>query len=167
MISCVIIDDEKPARDSLELMLEYYFSGKVRILGATADWRRPGWRRLYPAHTLLPAGVASFLLADGLQLRHTRYRRRRILHAGTRRFTAILLRGDPQHLLPPGFHYGTGTIDHPGRVPGKIDRQNPLCLEHQLLYSRRSLPAFFLCIIALYCPTRPPIPARQPLRPRR
>ncbi len=33
MINCVIIDDEKPARDSLELMLGHYFHDKVRIIG--------------------------------------------------------------------------------------------------------------------------------------
>lgn len=33
MIKCVIIDDEKPARDSLELMLNHYFADKVKILG--------------------------------------------------------------------------------------------------------------------------------------
>lgn len=33
MISCVIIDDEKPARDALELMLSHYFSEKVKVLG--------------------------------------------------------------------------------------------------------------------------------------
>lgn len=33
MINCVIIDDEKPARDSLELMLSLYFPDKVRIIG--------------------------------------------------------------------------------------------------------------------------------------
>lgn len=33
MINCVIIDDEKPARDSLELMLGHYFPDKVRIIG--------------------------------------------------------------------------------------------------------------------------------------
>ena len=32
MISCVIIDDEKPARDSLELMLCHYFSDKIKVL---------------------------------------------------------------------------------------------------------------------------------------
>ena len=33
MINCIIIDDEKPARDSLELMLNHYFADKVKILG--------------------------------------------------------------------------------------------------------------------------------------
>ncbi len=33
MISCVIIDDEKPARDSLELMLSRYFPEKIKVVG--------------------------------------------------------------------------------------------------------------------------------------
>ena len=33
MISCVIIDDEKPARDALELMLIRYFPEKVKVIG--------------------------------------------------------------------------------------------------------------------------------------
>jgi len=32
MISCIIIDDEKPARDSLELMLSRYFPDKVKVV---------------------------------------------------------------------------------------------------------------------------------------
>ena len=33
MISCVIIDDEKPARDALELMILHYFAEKVKVIG--------------------------------------------------------------------------------------------------------------------------------------
>jgi two-component system LytT family response regulator len=33
MISCIIIDDEKPARDALELMLNHYFGDKINVLG--------------------------------------------------------------------------------------------------------------------------------------
>ncbi|MDP3642010.1 MAG: LytTR family DNA-binding domain-containing protein [Bacteroidota bacterium] len=33
MISYVIIDDEKPARDALELMLAHYFGEKIKVLG--------------------------------------------------------------------------------------------------------------------------------------
>ena len=33
MIRCVIIDDEKPARDSLELMLSRYFPEKIKVVG--------------------------------------------------------------------------------------------------------------------------------------
>ncbi len=33
MISCVIIDDEKPARDALELMLARYFPEKIKVVG--------------------------------------------------------------------------------------------------------------------------------------
>ncbi len=33
MISCIIIDDEKPARDALELMLIRYFHEKVKVIG--------------------------------------------------------------------------------------------------------------------------------------
>lgn len=32
MINCVIIDDEKPARDALELMLSRYFPEKIKVL---------------------------------------------------------------------------------------------------------------------------------------
>jgi len=32
MISCVIIDDEKPARDSLELMIFHFFADQVKVL---------------------------------------------------------------------------------------------------------------------------------------
>jgi two-component system, LytTR family, response regulator len=37
MITCVIIDDEKPARDSLELMLHRYFPEKVKVVGAAGS----------------------------------------------------------------------------------------------------------------------------------
>jgi len=33
MINCVIIDDEKPARDALELLLNRYFTEKVNVVG--------------------------------------------------------------------------------------------------------------------------------------
>ena len=33
MINCIIIDDEKPARESLNLLMNYYFSDKVKVLG--------------------------------------------------------------------------------------------------------------------------------------
>lgn len=33
MISCVIIDDEKPARDTLDLMLKRYFADKAKVVG--------------------------------------------------------------------------------------------------------------------------------------
>ncbi len=33
MINCIIVDDEKPARDALELMLSRYFPEKVKVLG--------------------------------------------------------------------------------------------------------------------------------------
>ena len=33
MITCVIIDDEQPARDSLELMLTRYFPEKIKVVG--------------------------------------------------------------------------------------------------------------------------------------
>lgn len=37
MIRCVIIDDEKPARDTLNLMLKRYFSDKVEVVGLAAS----------------------------------------------------------------------------------------------------------------------------------
>jgi two-component system LytT family response regulator len=37
MITCVIIDDEKPARDTLELMLQRYFPEKVKVAGVAAS----------------------------------------------------------------------------------------------------------------------------------
>lgn len=40
MISCVIIDDEKPARETLSLMLERYFSDKVEIVGTAGSLKK-------------------------------------------------------------------------------------------------------------------------------
>ena len=37
MITCVIIDDEKLARDSLELMFSHYFPEKVKMLAKAAS----------------------------------------------------------------------------------------------------------------------------------
>ena len=37
MIRCVIIDDEKPARDTLELMLKRYFVSKVEVVALAAS----------------------------------------------------------------------------------------------------------------------------------
>ncbi|MPN00279.1 hypothetical protein SDC9_147473 [bioreactor metagenome] len=71
--------------------------------------------RLYPARSFLPAGVTRFLLADGFQLRHTRYRCRWLLYARTGRITAIVLRRHTQHVLSPGIHYRTRIINYPGR----------------------------------------------------
>ena len=46
MISCVIIDDEKPARDALELMLIHYFPDKVKVL-AKAESLKEGVFAIY------------------------------------------------------------------------------------------------------------------------
>lgn len=40
MISCVIIDDEKPARETLKLMIERYLSDKVEIVGTAASLKK-------------------------------------------------------------------------------------------------------------------------------
>lgn len=37
MISCVIIDDEKPARDTLDLMLKRYFHDKINVVGSASS----------------------------------------------------------------------------------------------------------------------------------
>ena len=46
MINCIIIDDEKPARDSLDLLLSYYFADKVKVLGK-AESLKEGFRLIY------------------------------------------------------------------------------------------------------------------------
>lgn len=46
MITCVIIDDEKPARDALELMLARYFPEKIKVL-ATAGSLKEGVYAIY------------------------------------------------------------------------------------------------------------------------
>lgn len=46
MLSCIIIDDEKPARDALELMLNYYFADKVKVIGK-ADSLKEGILLIY------------------------------------------------------------------------------------------------------------------------
>jgi two-component system LytT family response regulator len=46
MIKCVIIDDEKPARDVLELMLSRYFPEKIRVL-AKAESLKEGVFAIY------------------------------------------------------------------------------------------------------------------------
>lgn len=49
MITCVIIDDEKLAREALRLMLERYFSDKVKILAMAAGLKE-GVLEIYQHH---------------------------------------------------------------------------------------------------------------------
>ncbi len=49
MITCIIIDDEKPARDTLELMLLRYFPEKIKIL-AKAESLKEGVFAIYKSH---------------------------------------------------------------------------------------------------------------------
>jgi len=46
MINCVIIDDEKPARDALELMLIRYFPERVKVV-AKAESLKEGVFAIY------------------------------------------------------------------------------------------------------------------------
>ena len=104
---------------------------------------RPGGRSIYPAHAVLPAGITCLLLAHGFQFSHTRYRCRRLLHASAGRFAAILLRRHSQHLLSPCFDHRSGIVGSTGRISGKIDRQNSICLEPHLLHSGRHFSGIF------------------------
>lgn len=49
MISCVIIDDEKPAREALDLMLSRYFPEKIKVL-AKAESLKEGIFAIYKNH---------------------------------------------------------------------------------------------------------------------
>ena len=60
MISCVIIDDEKPAREALDLMLSRYFPEKIKDL-AKAESLKEGIFAIYKNHAQ-PAAVLSFLV---------------------------------------------------------------------------------------------------------
>jgi YesN/AraC family two-component response regulator len=40
MISCVIIDDEKPARETLKLMIERYLSDKIEVVETAGSLKK-------------------------------------------------------------------------------------------------------------------------------
>lgn len=82
---------------------------------AIARGRTGGNRLHHPDRPFLPAHIGR-ILAYRFQLRHTRHRRRRILHARSDQPSASIVRGHPQHVLPFCHDSRPRASDHAGWI---------------------------------------------------
>ena len=112
---------------------------------AAAHRCSPGRRSLHHSRLMVATGVAVLLLDDGLCQCHPRHCRRRLLHDGTRRARAGLLRGHSLHVLPHCHHLLLRIVSGSGWRLASHDTQHSLFLEPCVLPHGRTLH----CLLAL------------------
>ena len=117
--------------DEVEALVDYHH--------AVAHRCRIGWRGLYHSWSVVVAGLAQLLLADGVQQCHARYCRRWLLYAGSRPARASLFCWHPLHLLSHSHHLLVRIAGGLGWCLAGVDSQHQLFVESGILFHGRSL----------------------------